>query len=185
LHLTYAKNKQTVFFFLWVYGDSCKFLHAQEDYRQGWQLDKEWENVTKGKKVTGGTKIASADRNAEADNSGDDVAILENIPFACIICREPYKEPIVTRCGHYFCESCALKRYRKDPSCAACGAGTGGVFNVAKGLKKLLEKRKRERQKEEQKLLMQERRLAMRKRKKGDFARCPVNKPLRISPIEA
>jgi RING finger protein 113A len=99
--------------------------------------------VTKGKKVTGGTKIASADRNAVADNSDDDDTILENIPFACIICREPYKDPVVTKCGHYFCESCALKRYRKDPSCAACGAGTGGVFNVAKGLKKLLEKKRR------------------------------------------
>jgi RING finger protein 113A len=70
--------------------------------------------------------------------------MLENIPFACIICKESYKNPIITRCGHYFCESCALKRYRKDPSCAACGAGTNGVFNSAKNLKKLLDK-KRER----------------------------------------
>ncbi|KAI9732911.1 MAG: RNA-splicing factor [Claussenomyces sp. TS43310] len=126
------------------FGDSCKFLHAREDYKQGWQLDKEWENVTKGKRVTGGTKIASANRENEADDSGDEDSMLENIPFACIICKGSYKDPIVTKCGHYFCESCALKRYRKDPSCAACGAGTGGVFNNAKGLRKLLD-RKRER----------------------------------------
>jgi len=102
--------------------------------------------VTKGKKITGGTKIASANRDAdgEGEDDEDDEALLENIPFACVICRERYKEPVVTKCGHYFCEGCALKRYRKDPSCAACGAGTGGVFNMAKGLKKLLE-RKRER----------------------------------------
>ena len=25
------------------FGDSCKFLHAREDYAQGWQLDKDWE----------------------------------------------------------------------------------------------------------------------------------------------
>lgn len=124
------------------FGDSCKFLHAREDYKQGWQLDKEWENVTKGKKVTGGTKMASANRNVEEDEEDDDDAVLEGIPFACIICKEKYKDPIVTKCGHYFCESCALKRYRKDPSCAACGAGTGGVFNVAKGLKKLLDKKR-------------------------------------------
>jgi RING finger protein 113A len=92
-----------------------------------------------------GTKVASANRNAaEEDSDADDDALLEGIPFACIICKEKYKDPIVTKCGHYFCEICALKRYRKDPSCAACGAGTGGVFNVAKNLKKLLE-RKRER----------------------------------------
>ncbi|KAI9648981.1 RNA-splicing factor [Ciborinia camelliae] len=125
------------------FGDNCKYLHAREDYKAGWQLDKEWENVTKGKKTLGGTKIASADRKGEEEEEEDD-ALLENIPFACILCREKYKDPIITKCGHYFCESCALKRYRKDPSCAACGAGTSGVFNVAKGLKKILEK-KRER----------------------------------------
>lgn len=125
------------------FGDSCKYLHAREDYKHGWQLDKEWETVTKGKKVAG-TKFASADRQAAEEQDEDDSAQLEGIPFACIICSGSYKDPIVTKCGHYFCESCALKRYKKNPSCAACGAGTGGVFNVAKGLKKLLE-RKRER----------------------------------------
>lgn len=122
------------------FGDNCKYLHAREDYKAGWQLDKEWENVTKGKKVSG-TKVASANRNVEEENSDDD-AILEGIPFACILCKEKYKDPIVTKCGHYFCEGCALKRYRKDPSCAACGAGTGGVFNVAKNLKRLLDKKR-------------------------------------------
>jgi RING finger protein 113A len=135
------------------FGDSCKFLHAREDYKQGWQLDKEWENVTKGKKVTGGTKVASANRNVEEEDSEDDDAVLEGIPFACIICKEKYKDPIVTKCGHYFCESCALKRYRKDPSCAACGAGTSGVFNVAKGLKKLLDKKRERAAKRRQKAI--------------------------------
>ncbi len=100
--------------------------------------------MTKGKKVTGGTKVASASRNVVEEDSedDDDDATLEGIPFACIICKDKYQDPIVTKCGHYFCESCALKRYRKDPSCAACGSGTGGVFNVAKGLKKLLDKKR-------------------------------------------
>ncbi|KAI1163853.1 hypothetical protein F5B18DRAFT_617544 [Nemania serpens] len=125
------------------YGDNCKFLHAREDYKQGWQLDREWESVTKGKKNIGGKVVASANRDAKGDEADEaDDALLENIPFACIICKGSYKEPIVTRCGHYFCLSCALQRYRKDPSCAACGAGTNGVFNTAKTLKKLLEKKK-------------------------------------------
>ena len=68
---------------------------------------------------------------------------LEKIPFACIICKKSYTNPIVTKCGHYFCEPCALKRYRKDPTCAACGASTGGVFNGAKNLQKLLEKKRK------------------------------------------
>mgnify|MGYP002621103499 CR=1 FL=1 len=135
------------------FGDTCKFLHAREDYAYGWQLDKEWENVTKGKKVLGGTIVASVDRKTGGtanedgrDEDEEEARLLESIPFACFICKGPYQSPIVTRCGHYFCEECALRRYRKDPSCAACGAGTNGVFNAAKRLQKLLEK-KREREK--------------------------------------
>lgn len=126
------------------FGDNCKFLHDRSDYKQGWQLDKEWETVTKGKSVKG-TIVASADKSkvARDDEDDDEWAMLESIPFACIICQGPYKAPVVTRCGHYFCEPCALKRYRKDPTCAACGAGTNGVFNSAKKLQKLLD-RKRE-----------------------------------------
>lgn len=130
------------------FGDSCKFLHAREDYKQGWQLDKEWESVTKGKKLQG-TVVGNANRsanNADEDEEDEEAAKLENIPFACIICREPYKSPIVTKCGHYFCEACALKRHRQKngKACAACGQDTGGTFNVAKNLRKLLDK-KRER----------------------------------------
>ncbi|KAK3331096.1 hypothetical protein B0H66DRAFT_545714 [Apodospora peruviana] len=132
------------------FGDSCKFAHVREDYAHGWQLDKEWENVTKGKKVIAGTVVASADRktkdngNEDGDADAMEEAMLEGIPFVCLICMGPYKSPIVTRCGHYFCEACALKRYRRDPSCAACKMGTNGVFNAAKKLQKLLDK-KRER----------------------------------------
>ncbi|KAI9682653.1 MAG: RNA-splicing factor [Trizodia sp. TS-e1964] len=139
------------------FGDSCKFLHAREDYKQGWELDKDWEIGTKGKKISGKT-IASANRsatNADEDDENDDDSKLENIPFACIICKKSYTNPIITSCGHYFCEACALKRYRRNPSCAACGSGTGGVFNGAKNLRKMLEKKRerarklKEKQKEE------------------------------------
>ena len=130
----------------WIlrFGDSCKFLHAREDYKQGWELDKDWEIGTKGKKQGAGSKKFLADENTGSD---EDDAALDGIPFACIICKKSYTNPIVTKCGHYFCEKCALQRYRKSPSCAACGAGTGGVFNGAKGLKKMLDK-KRERAKQ-------------------------------------
>ncbi|PGH07516.1 hypothetical protein AJ79_06251 [Helicocarpus griseus UAMH5409] len=139
------------------FGDSCKFLHAREDYKAGWELDRDWEIGTKGKKVTGravasrgarGGGNGNADADADAEEEEDEM--LENIPFACVICKGPYKSPVVTKCGHYFCEGCALQRYRKNPSCAACGAGTGGVFNSTKKLSKLLErKRERERMRKE------------------------------------
>ena len=122
------------------YGDSCKFSHMREDYKQGWELDKDWEKVgEKGKK--GGKGVKSL---AEAEDSEEEDAALEGIPFACIVCKKGYTNPVVTKCGHYFCEGCALQRYRRNPSCAACGAGTGGVFNGAKNLRKILDK-KRER----------------------------------------
>lgn len=125
------------------FGDNCKFLHAREDYAAGWKLDKEWEMKTKGKKPDG-TVVASANRDlSQKDEDGIDLAMLEKIPFACIICKKPYKSPIVTKCGHYFCEACALKRYRKDPTCANCSAKTFGVFNGARNLQKLLDKKQK------------------------------------------
>ena len=139
------------------FGDSCKFLHAREDYAAGWKLDRDWEISTKGKKQEG-TTVASANRDAKAKEEGVDVEMLEKIPFACIICKQPYKSPVITKCGHYFCESCALKRYRKDPTCAACGEKTNGIFNSAKTLQKLLDKKRRyeEKKKEEEEKEKQE-----------------------------
>ncbi|KAG9245344.1 pre-mRNA splicing factor cwc24 [Calycina marina] len=124
------------------FGDNCKFLHEREDYKQGWQLDKEWETVTKGKRIKG-TTVASADRNAEDGDSDFDDAALNGIPFACTICLESYKDPVVTKCGHYYCMNCALKRYKSDPSCKNCGSGTNGIFNSTKNLKKLLDKKRK------------------------------------------
>ncbi|CAH7681737.1 hypothetical protein PPACK8108_LOCUS14388, partial [Phakopsora pachyrhizi] len=37
----------------------------------------------------------------------------EEVPFACLICREAFKDPVVTKCNHYFCSSCAIKRFAK------------------------------------------------------------------------
>ena len=82
---------------------------------QGWQLDK---------------LAADPKRQANEDVSDSD-SDDEDIPFACIICRKPYTDPVVTRCGHYFCSACAIKRFAKTPKCAACGAPTGGIFNRA------------------------------------------------------
>ena len=118
------------------FGDSCKFLHAREDYKQGWQLDKEWEKA--GKKKPGADSVAQDDLN-------DEDKMLEGIPFKCIICKGEYKTPVVTKCGHYFCERCAMTRYmqEKKKTCANCGADTNGTFNVARKLKELLEKKRK------------------------------------------
>ncbi|RPD52829.1 hypothetical protein L226DRAFT_503206 [Lentinus tigrinus ALCF2SS1-7] len=97
------------------YGDTCKFLHDRGTYLQGWQLD----------------KLAANPRKDAADEESDTDSDDEDIPFACLICRKAYTDPVVTRCGHYFCSACAIKRFAKTPKCAACGAPTGGIFNRA------------------------------------------------------
>lgn len=92
----------------------------------GWQLDKLADNPQK-----------------QPDDSDSDPDDDEDIPFACLICRKHYTDPIVTRCGHYFCTACAIKRNAKTPKCAACGTPTGGLFNRAdKVIDKINKKRK-------------------------------------------
>ncbi|KAF8482561.1 hypothetical protein DFH94DRAFT_370168 [Russula ochroleuca] len=95
------------------FGDTCKFLHDRGTYLAGWQLDKLADNPQK-----------QAEDESDADSD-------DGIPFACLIGRHPFTDPIVTRCGHYFCSACAIKRFAKTPKCAACGAPTGGIFNRA------------------------------------------------------
>lgn len=117
------------------YGDSCIFLHDRGDYKTGWQLEKEWEDAQKNH-----TKFGASDPNkyAISDNDSDD-----ELPFACLICRQEFKNPVVTRCEHYFCEACAIKNYKKSPKCYACGKPTQGVFNTAKKMLEKLELKKK------------------------------------------
>jgi RING finger protein 113A len=65
------------------YGDSCKFLHDRGDYLAGWQMDK-----------------VDPDSGQPVVDVEDEE---EEVPFACLICREPFTDPVVTKCGHYFC----------------------------------------------------------------------------------
>lgn len=119
------------------YGDSCKFLHAREDYAAGWKLDREWELKQTGQKETKDAK----DTKAEKDKAEDKNDKLKNIPFKCVICKDDYKDPVVTPCGHYFCEQCFISEYKKRPGCYICGKDTNGVVRTAKDLKKLLHDR--------------------------------------------
>ncbi|WVQ84869.1 pre-mRNA-splicing factor CWC24 [Cryptococcus sp. DSM 104549] len=94
------------------YGDSCKFMHDRGDYLAGWQMDK---------------LAAEPGQVPERDEEDEE----EELPFACLICKQPFTQPVVTKCGHYFCMACATKRFQKSPKCYACGAATSGIFNTA------------------------------------------------------
>jgi len=117
------------------YGDSCIYMHDRGDYKAGWQLDQEWEAEQRAKKLA---LIEGLDGDKDSSSEDED-----DVPFACLICREEFKHPVVTKCQHYFCEKCALKRYAKTPKCAACQTPTGGLFNsVSKDFLKKVEERK-------------------------------------------
>lgn len=106
------------------YGESCKFLHAREDYAAGWKLDQEWEKDKK-----------------QHQQPGEDKKLVieeQQIPFKCPICKDDYKSPVVTKCEHYFCEECFLNEYRRKKGCFICGKDTAGIAKPAKNLKELL-----------------------------------------------
>lgn len=109
------------------YGDSCKFLHDRGDYKLGWQLDRDWEEKMKREREL-----------AEVSEDEDQEEEEEPLPFACLMCRTPWKDfgsslgdPVVTRCGHFFCEHCALKHNATSKKCFVCNQPTSGVFNTA------------------------------------------------------
>lgn len=70
---------------IWGSGDNYKFLHDRSDCKQGWQLDKDWETVAKGKKLAG--SIVATARRDKLEEEADDDALLDSIPLACFICK--------------------------------------------------------------------------------------------------
>ena len=125
------------------YGDNCIYLHDRGDYLTGWQMEKQWEEKRRKEREA---LQRAADRDAGDlidDDAGKTSAETSGnkYPFACHICRGEFKRPIETTCGHFFCESCALKRYKKTSRCAVCGKGIDPIFNAADGLEEALRKR--------------------------------------------
>ena len=139
------------------FGDSCKFLHDRSDYKHGWQIEREWNEQTYGSVDANSSKYVIDDKKASSrnwstagsskmntgvdiDESDDEERDEDGLPIKCPICRETFKEPVVTRCQHYFCESCAIKQYRIDPQCPVCQQSTGGFFRPAKEIMAKLKK---------------------------------------------
>ena len=68
--------------------------------------------------------------DAEDDEENFAIDDDEELPFACHICREDFKAPVVTVCGHYFCGQCIIGSSKKHTKCPICDKQTFGVFNV-------------------------------------------------------
>jgi len=106
------------------FGDSCKFLHDRSDYKFGWQLEAE-SNQQCDSDDDDPSKYEIKDNNEDDDDF---------MPFKCLICRGSYIDPVMTKCKHYFCEKCALARYKKSTKCFVCEKQTGGFFEPAKAI---------------------------------------------------
>ena len=121
------------------YGDSCKFMHDRGDYKSGWELEREWEEEQKRKReaLLKGWDPDKGDVEEEEEEE-------DELPIACWACRLPWeecKDPVVTRCKHYFCEKCALAGSTKGGGrCGVCNEPTKGIFNVAHDIIKRMKK---------------------------------------------
>ncbi|KAJ0779433.1 putative transcription factor C3H family [Helianthus annuus] len=117
------------------YGDSCKFMHDRGDYKSGWQMEREWDEAEKARKRKLALKGDDDDDEDDEDDEDDDDDE-DGLPFACFICRQPFVDPVVTKCKHYFCEHCALKHHAEKKKCYVCNQPTLGIFNAAHEIRK-------------------------------------------------
>ncbi|PFH35118.1 zinc finger (CCCH type) motif-containing protein [Besnoitia besnoiti] len=164
------------------FGNTCKFLHDRTDYKGGWQIEREWQQLQKRKQASAqlcsvsfrsqlpeklrriAEGLASSDddtdKNSESSDASEDE---EGLPFACLKCRQKWTEemnPVVTRCGHYFCETCAYSHYSTSIKCYQCGKETQGIFNAAFDLLKKVKNIEADRARKAQR----------RKQRRGDHA---------------
>lgn len=122
------------------FGDSCKFLHDRSDYAAGWQLDRDWATRQADRRAAilrgedPDIESISKKSNPDADDDG--------LPFACFVCRGDFTKPVITQCGHYFCEDCALALMKKiRAECAVCKKALDGTLNSASKLIRRLAER--------------------------------------------
>jgi len=119
------------------YGDSCKFIHDRGDYKPGWLIDQEYEREIKEKELRQmGYDVGKKEENYEIVNSDEEYEDVDGVPVKCRICQDVMNSPVVTKCEHYFCEKCAIEKYRKDKKCFVCKKPTLGIFNEAEKIKK-------------------------------------------------
>ncbi len=105
------------------FGDSCKFLHDRTEYKSGWELEQEWEEARR-------AAAQSEQDNKKMDSTSEMVV---GPGEKCFICTLAYKRPIlVTKCGHYSCERCALQHSKKSPKCFQCSTLVNGQFKIYK-----------------------------------------------------
>lgn len=118
------------------FGDTCIYLHDRGDTLTGWQLEAEWEERKKKEREKKEKEMENFAKgeNQDENNIMDGASVeSDGLPFACHLCREAFKDPVVTKCGHYFCKGCIIQQVRSNSGgtteCPICKKDTLGVFN--------------------------------------------------------
>ena len=117
------------------FGDSCIYLHDRGDYLTGWQLEEQWEQEQAAKKkqeqldafANGGVSLTAHSTTTTPSNKNNN-----DLPFACFLCRQAFRDPVVTNCGHYFCQNCIVQHVQQSSSdeCPVCHQETHRVFHA-------------------------------------------------------
>lgn len=110
------------------FGDTCIYLHDRGDTLSGWQLEQQWQQeqeLKKKKQQEQMDEFMSGGKPSNESNLDED-----GLPFACHLCRNYFVDPVVTNCGHYFCQACLLKHVKGESNlCPICNKDTHGVFH--------------------------------------------------------
>ncbi len=74
------------------FGDGCIFMHDRGDYKQGWELDLEWEEQKRKENLR---KIQGGD--SEDEESDYEIKENEDLPRVCQICSSRFNNPVETK----------------------------------------------------------------------------------------
>jgi len=109
------------------FGDTCIYLHDRSDTLSGWQLEQQYQQQQQKKRDM--EKQQMDDFLGKSPSDDDTKNTDDGLPFACFLCRQHFKDPIVTNCQHYFCQDCILKHVKNTETCPICQKDMYGVFN--------------------------------------------------------
>ncbi|GMI01990.1 hypothetical protein TrVE_jg11492 [Triparma verrucosa] len=116
------------------FGDTCVFMHDRGSYKSQSEIENEWEE--RKKRVE--EERAKAVRTLEGEVEVEEVTY--KYGYGCIVCKEWFKDPVETVCGHFYCEPCVRTLAKGDDKCLMCGKDLGGTWKDAGKLRKEMKK---------------------------------------------
>ena len=66
-------------------------MHDRGDYLAGWQVEKNWNEAQEAKRKRALQGLG------EEEEENYEIKADEELPWACLICREPFTNPVVTK----------------------------------------------------------------------------------------